>query len=600
MGKDSYSDLIQQLKNLNPQDPHFRQRLNELISLNELLTTLNTARSVEEMLDIVLLTMLGEHPALRGAIFIKGQDGWRLGIGRGLKNHQFDLTSMPVEETCSELPHLIRATSPEAHGSLRPLFEQKCFEIGLPLVNEKELVGICCLSKNMVSELSESKSRHLINIAKFGAVILGNHLYRQDLERANRQLQRRLFQLNTLYELTGSFSRCFENEDIYQILANNLMGQFFISRCVVLEQEDDHFKVGFSKGVKDIQSISMGADDWVGLESWPKRVSPADASPCLQATNFMKSARMAYALPILNEANTVGLLLLGPRLDRKPLSEADQDFIISISQQAAVAIENVRMQKEMLEKKRMERELQLAREIQQKLLPKTVPVIDEYEIGVEMRSYYDVGGDFFDFIPHEGGQLSICLADVSGKSLPASMIMSTAQATLRALNSFPTLSTCEVIKKLNKQLCTSTQSNKFVTMFYAVLDPKTHVMEYINAGHNPPILIRKEDNSVEYLRDGGMVIGLFPDVDYRVGSLTFEPGTELLIFTDGLSEVIDSDGEEYGEERLVHALLGLRGQGTAQEAKDELIKQVLTFSSGKMVDDLTVMLIRRRGSDGEV
>lgn len=598
MARDSYSDLVQQLKDLKPQDPHFRQRLNELISLNELLTTLNTARSVEEMLDVVLLTMLGEHPALRGAIFVKGQGGWRLGIGRGLKQYEFALDQLACEEEgFANLPSLVTRTSPEAHACLRPLFEQNCFEIGLPLVNERELVGICCLSKNLVGELSESKARHLINITKFGAVILGNHLYRQDLEAVNRQLQRRLFQLNTLYELTGSFSRCFENEAIYQIMASNLMGQFFISRCMVLEPDEDGYKIAFSKGIKKAQTQDLNAAEWQPLKEWSAGVCAADEIHCPVASGFMKTVRLAYALPVLNEEKCVGLLLLGPRLDRKPLSDADQDFIISISQQAAVAVENVRMQKEMLEKKRMERELQLAREIQQKLLPKTVPILNDYEIGVEMRPYYDVGGDFFDFITHDGGPLSICLADVSGKSLPASMIMSTAQATLRALNSFPTLSPRDVIGRLNRQLCSSTQSNKFVTMFYAVLDPETNTMQYINAGHNPPILI-KNDGSVEYLRDGGMVIGLFPDVDYRVGSFQFEKGTELLIFTDGLSEVMDEEGEEFGDDRLVHALLELRGKGTATQAKDELINQVLSFSSGKMVDDLTVMLIRRRNAHG--
>lgn len=598
MPRDSYSDLVQQLKDLKPQDPHFGRRLNELISLNELLTTLNTARSVEEMLDVVLLTMLGEHPALRGAIFIKGKTGWRLGIGRGLKQLNFQLEDLPKDNCLVDLPDLVLGSSSEAKESLRPLFEEKAFEVGFPLKNEREVVGICCLSKNLVGELSESKTRHLVNIAKFGGVVLGNHLYRHDLEQMNRQLQRRLFQLNTLYELTGAFSRCFENESVYQILANNLMGQFFISKCVVLEIQDGKYKIAFAKGVRNSASIPLPKESVAPLDSWEKCVCTAEEVTCGGTAAFMKEARMAYALPVFNETSYVGLLLLGPRLDRKPLSEADRDFIVSLSQQAAVAVENVRLQKEMVEKERMERELQLAREIQQKLLPKTVPVVDQYEIGVEMRPYYDVGGDFFDFITLDGGQLSICLADVSGKSLPASMIMSTAQATLRALNSFPYNSPRDVIKKLNMQMCMSTQSNKFVTMFYAVLDPKTNTMEYINAGHNPPILMRG-DEKVEFLRDGGMVIGLFPDVEYTVGKVHFQEGTELLIFTDGLSEVMDEDGEEFGDDRLVKAFLGLRGRGSASEAKDELINQVLTFSSGRMVDDLTVMLIRRRAGDGK-
>jgi sigma-B regulation protein RsbU (phosphoserine phosphatase) len=139
----------------------------------------------------------------------------------------------------------------------------------------------------------------------------------------------------------------------------------------------------------------------------------------------------------------------------------------------------------------------------------------------------------------------------------------------------------------------STQSNKFITMFYAVLDPATHQMDYINAGHNRPFLI-KPGGKVEELGLGGMVLGLFPAATYEVGSVYFEEGTELIIFTDGLSEVTNNENEEYGDVLMMDTLLKVNGKGTAEEAKCEILDDALEFCSNEMVDDLTLLLVRRK------
>jgi len=586
-----YSDLVTQLKAINPRDADFGRRLNELININELLTTLNTARSLEETLDIMILTILGQYGCRRGAIFIKSDRSWRCGIDKGIKRLSLDLHGLPLDESWNDLPNRIKK-SDDRPAALDVFFQDNLVERIFPAKNDGKLVGLICLGRSLLGERSNEKESLLMTIADLGGVIIGNSLYRRDLELVNRQLQRQIFQLNTLYEITGSFARCYENEDVYQILTKNLMGQFFISRCAVLATDQRGFRIAFHKGLK-AGGDSRDAPGILPWEHWPGCVADIDAVPCPHICDFMRANRLHYALPIVSEGQVVGLLLLGERLDRKKLAEADKDFINSLAQQAAVAVENVRLQKEALEKQRMEKELQLAREIQQKLLPKGVPILDGYEIAVEMRPYYQVGGDFYDFIMAESGLLTMCLADVSGKSLPASMIMSTAQASLRALNSFAGLSPKDIVEKLNLYLCHSTQSNKFVTMFYAVLDPRAHILSYINAGHNRPILIRP-DKTIDLLSLGGMVVGLFPSATYQVGAIPFEPGTELLIYTDGLSEVTDRSGEEYGDERLVSILLERHGSGTVEEEKNQIVEEVMRFSSNEMVDDLTLLLLRRK------
>ncbi len=589
MENNPYSDLINQLQGIKPQDPQFGRRLNELISINELLTTLNTARTLEETLDIILLTILGEYACHKGAIYIKTNDAWRLGISKGIRHQDLDLRELPLDRQWDSLPTIVHITSRIPPGM--ELFDP-LFQIIIPVKNESKLVGLICLGRSMLLMTGSDKEPLLTTIADFGGVLIGNHLYRGDLEQVNKQLQRQIFQLHTLYEISGSFARCLERDEVFHVLANNLMGQFFISRCAVLAFQET-YRVIFQKGIK-VGDKELRADrDIVPLEDWAEKVLHVEEAPNCGVRRFMEANRLRYILTIIGEGKSEGLLLLGNRLDRQVLSEADGDFVLSLAQQSAAALDNIRLQKEAAEKKRMEKELRLAREIQQQLLPKGVPSIKGYELAVEMRPYYQVGGDFYDFFSLENGKLTICLADVSGKSLPASMIMSTAQASLRALNSFDDRTPKEIIEKLNLHMWQSTQSNKFITMFYAVLDSVTHRLTYINAGHNRPILV-KPDKSTVLLDKGGMVIGMFPKASYQVGNVDFEEGTELLIYTDGLSEVVAPGGEEYGDERLISSLVTKQGQGTVEDEKNEIVNEVMKFSSNEMVDDLTLLLIRRR------
>lgn len=586
---DLFFDLVEQLRVGNPTDGNISRRLNELIALSELLATLNTARELDEMLDILLLTIMGQHPCSKALLYVRDDKTWRLGISKGFRGKAPAGDRLPRPDQLTNLP-AVTAGDEVGDGPLADLRAAFPFEVVISARNEDKLVGLICLGKSLLGRLSEEKLTLLNLFADFGGVIMGNRLYRADLERVNRQLQRRVFQLNTLYEITGAFARCYEPDDVYQILANNLMGQFFISRCAVLTdptRDVPAFVKGLSRDLRIKEELEAQS-----LADWPRQVLKRDQIPCPKVQAFMTRAKLAYGVPIFSEDVYWGVLLLGSRLDRKVLNDADREFMVSLSQQAAVALENVRLQAEVLEKKRMERELQLAREIQQRLLPKKIPVLDGYQIDAEMRPYNEVGGDFYDFIEHANGCLSFCLADVSGKSLPASMIMSTAQASLRALTSFEGMCPRQVIEKLNQHLYHSTQSNKFVTLFFGFLNPQDHTLQYINAGHNRPIMVCSEEK-VQLLHKGGMMVGMFPNAQYEVGTVPFEKGSLLLVYTDGLSEVADSEGEELGDDRLIELVKRCRQDEDVCSGRRQIVDAAMAFSAGQMVDDLTLLLIRR-------
>lgn len=590
MHHNPYSDLVKELRLITPEDAEFGRRLNELIAINELLTTLNQAGTLEQRLEILLFTVLGQYGCHKGVVYIKSSDAWAIGKAKGMRSAAISADQLPNGHSWDELPNVVESACEDP--DLARLFEIGEFELLLPARNEGKLVGLICLGKSRLGKRRESKIDMLRIIADFSGVIIGNSLFHHDLQEMNKELQRQLFKLRTLYELTGAFAHCFENEAVFQLLANNLMGQFFISRCAVIAF-DQYPTVVFRKGLKLTCEVLPQPELSHELDTWPRAVQLQREVACPTVATFMKQQNLRYALPVASASRIFCLLLLGERLDRRELSTEDLDFIRSLAEQAAAALENVELQKQMLEKKRMEKELQLARDIQQRLIPKRVPQIPGYELAAEMRPFDTVGGDFYDFIQLEDGRLIVCLADVSGKSLPASMIMSTAQASLRALTSFSGLGPREVIERLNLHMYQSTSSNRFITMFYAVLDPSTHTLDYINCGHNQPIL-HYPDHSTQMLALGGMVLGMFPKAQFQVGQVVFEPGAELLIYTDGLSEVTSPDGEEFGEERLINCLVKPRGLCCLEEDKNNIIKEVMAFSQNEMVDDMTLLLIRRK------
>ncbi|MCB1050616.1 MAG: serine/threonine-protein phosphatase [Acidobacteria bacterium] len=588
MRSDHIAQLIEQIQGLCPKDQQLSRRVSELVCLTELITALHGAAGHREILDNVLLTILGQYPCRRGLILVKGNQKWRVGIRKGFKQ-SVRLSSLSLNENDYASRRLTCAT--ELSPGLQKWAKSHDLQWLLPLWNGRQLVGLVALGGAMLGDPSGQTSSLLTMIADFAGVILGDQLAKRNLEILNRKLQQQMFQLRSLYELAGSFARCYEERDVFEVLAKNLMGLFFISRCAVLMEFGNRYQVAYAKGLKSLQGREIELPSLKEQACQPG--PPKRETFCPQVLNFLEEQKLLYVFPIAGENFFHGWLFLGPRLNGQTLTDEDFEFLGSIATQAATALETVAMHKEMLEKKRMERELQLAREIQQQLLPKTIPQMPGYEMAVEMRPYQQVGGDFYDVIPLSDNRIALVLADVSGKSLPASMIMTTTQSCLRAIAGLLEISPVQAIQRLNQQLVLSTQNNRYVTLFFGILDPAHHQLTYINAGHNRPILV-EPNGSVRLLDKGGMVVGLFPNPPYECETVTLSEGTQLLIYTDGLSEIVDDRNEEFSDERLEQILLHETQNLSAQETKDHILNQVMEFGKGKMIDDLTIMVLKRK------
>jgi serine phosphatase RsbU (regulator of sigma subunit) len=289
----------------------------------------------------------------------------------------------------------------------------------------------------------------------------------------------------------------------------------------------------------------------------------------------------ALIVPVRSGEDTIGLISLGRKLSDQEFEPDEIDFLAAVADQTAAAIYNLRLRKQA-------QEYEEAREIQQGLMPKEIPQMPGLEISGSWRPARIVGGDYFDVFALSATRLGLCIADVSGKGMPAALLMSNLQAVFRALAS-DSISPKELTEKANRVMWRNTTEAKFITFFYARLDAEARILQYTNAGHNAPILTRF-DGTQTRLEVGGVILGAFQESAYGQGEIELRPGDRLMMFTDGVSEAVNGQGEEFGEERIVEASLRHR-QLSAEALHHTLLNLVTEFCGGEFEDDATVLVV---------
>jgi sigma-B regulation protein RsbU (phosphoserine phosphatase) len=305
----------------------------------------------------------------------------------------------------------------------------------------------------------------------------------------------------------------------------------------------------------------------------------------------LSGLRSVMAVPLAVEGRVTGMIYVDSRVEVKPFTERELLILTLIAGVAAIRVENMALLELQQEQRRLADELALASEIQLGLHPATPPSIEGYDlIGVSFPCY-EVGGDYFDFIEKSDGRHVIAVGDVSGKGTGAALLMSSVHAAVRA-HTRTRLTAREVVAEINQYIYDNTPPNRYVTLFYSELDPQTHELRYINAGHNAPILLRAE-GGVERLQVGGVPVGILPSGEYQEAGTRLSPGDVLVIFSDGATESQNEVGEEFDEERLIEVLLRHRGDRAAV-IRDRIDEALARFvGKAKAVDDLTMVIVKR-------
>jgi serine phosphatase RsbU (regulator of sigma subunit) len=380
-------------------------------------------------------------------------------------------------------------------------------------------------------------------------------------------------------------------EGLFTVILDLALSAVEARRGVILTLEDNELVVRASKG--DGFSISTAVRDRVIREKCSLVISDAQLDDALrqQKSIVMHRVRSMMAAPLQTADRVIGLIYVDNGAVIRPFSQEDLDLLTVMANVAAIRIEHARLAEIEQSEKMMELELAQASEIQRTLLPPEAPVYDGYDLSGLNLPCHTVGGDYYDFVPYEDGRLALAVGDVSGKGLPAALMMSSLQARVQMLReTMPDPGTA--VRTLNRSLTERCPLGKFITFFYALLDPASGALEYSNAGHDYPLVLRTSGD-VERLKGNGLVLGLFAPVEYEVRKTVLAPGELLALYSDGVTEASNSDGKEFGEDGLAD-FLSARKDFSCEDIVNQLVDHMRKWRGNtNFADDFTIVLVRR-------
>lgn len=309
-------------------------------------------------------------------------------------------------------------------------------------------------------------------------------------------------------------------------------------------------------------------------------------------TLVLQGIRSVLAVPLsVDERHVFGIIYADSPTYESTFSTEHLDILTTLASVASIRVENASLLDERIRRERMEHELELATEIQQRFQPAGPPIVEGYEFQGISFACYEIGGDYYDFIERHDGKLIIALGDVSGKGTAAALLMSSLHAAIHGQVAARTPLDKTVVS-INEYLVENTPANRFVTLFIAELDPVTSDMRFINAGHNPPIVARAE-GGIEQLASGGLPLGLLPMAEYEVGSVRLRAGDALVIYSDGVSEANNIEEEEFGFDRLSEVVQTNVGR-SASAIRDKVESALSAFTgTAPANDDITLVIVKK-------
>ena len=312
-----------------------------------------------------------------------------------------------------------------------------------------------------------------------------------------------------------------------------------------------------------------------------------DHLPEIEALNEIG---LRMAVPLRTKRELLGILLLGGRTNGADYGAAEKRLLRTSADLFGLMLENTRLTDRIVEEEKLRRDVALAAEVQKRLLPDRPPDARAATLAAVSVPARIVGGDYYDFVELGGQRIGLALADVSGKGVAAALIMSVVHAALRMISADGDVPLPQLASRMNGFLHRCTQANRYATFFYAQLDERSRQLRYVNAGHNPPYLVRGSE--VQELSAGGSVIGLFPDMQYEEGAAELQPGDLLVMFTDGVTEAMDTAGEEFGEERL-QTLIRTLAPLPVPQISSQLLDALRAWTKGApQHDDFTFVLMK--------
>jgi len=550
-----------------------KRNLTALIDFSRII---NSSIDLDFILNNVLLTCLGKFLATRGLIALRENGKIILKGSKGLGS-----------EVTGRFPDLVATQECIDNPQLISFMQEANLKVAEKISSSEDCIGLVCLGEKLnKSDYTEDDVEFLGTILNISATAVQNSMVINELKAVNRKLDSRVQRLSSLFELSKEFGLFLEPSKVVRLLVFSLLGQFLLKKYALLLFENDNINILDSKfdNEKLISLINkynlQQTNDSVRLEKIKNDLPE------------IIGLGVTLIVPMQLQGKTRGLILLGERPIKKEFSESDLEFIYSIGNLAIISLENNRLFYEALEKQKMEEDLLIARDIQRNLLPQIIPEYDKYDIAALNVSSKQVGGDYYDVIPLDDEKFYIAIADVSGKGVPASLMMANIQAFLQVICR-QGIRIDEATGMINDLVTANTSEGRFITFFWGHIDLNNSTLTYVNAGHNPPFIFR--DGKIIKLDKGGMIFGVMKTfTPYIFEEVELKKDDVILLFTDGVSEALNLEFEEYSEERLQVTAKNLLDK-TASGILNGIKEDVQIFTQGNtQSDDITMIVVKVR------
>ncbi len=486
-----------------------------------------------------------------------------------------------VDDLTSD-PRFVKGIAEEIGTEIRSM-------LSVPLIGKGHMIGVVQAFNHRHGVFSNADFDILTGLNNQIAVAIDNaHLY--------REVKREALEKDLLYTIGKKLAGKLDLKEVMDEILVSLRQVVSFNSGGVFLLDPEHgevnslYTVGYESRHQDRLKLKIGQGlvGHVAKSGKPVIVPDVKADPRYVEANELTQSEIV--VPIWLDARQIGVLTLESH-NKNAYDHRSLSLISAFATQAAIAIERARLHEDTLTRQRLESQLGVARQIQQTFLPRAKPVVANYDLAGSNRSSGEVGGDYYDFIPIVESQMGIAIGDVSGKGMPAALIMASFRASLIAeiRNNYAIRTICA---KVNNLLLESIEPGNYVTAVYGVLDTRNHIFTYANCGHNLPILVRA-DGSVSHLEVGGAVLGVTPEAEFAEEALFLQPGDMVFLYTDGVTEVFSEDGTEFGMVRLEQLLIEHRSR-SADRIRAEVESAVRTFAGADhMFDDLTMVVLKR-------
>lgn len=567
-----------------------RKETSDFLPLFEFSNVVNSSLDLDFILSTVLRTLMGKMLVTRGMVFLKRNGkSFQIITAKGV-DHSVIGQTLEIDRPLRSLQVVAKLLKNNAIWFEFLKHHQQSLII--PILSQRRIVGYITLGERLSKPAYSATDKRLIqSLVSLSGAAIEKALIIDQVKEANRSLDRKNQELNTLFDLSKEFNIGLDEKKVVRLVTFALLGQIGVKKYALCLRDKD--------GLNIVESHIEGSEN---LKSILPKLCDLEHSATTQDLLKKKAYRIAAAqliqigitavVPMHIQHKTKGMILLGERLRGGMYTRADLEFLYSLGNLAIISIENVHLFKDAIEKQRMEDELNIAREIQQGLLPEKLPSIPGFDIAALTIPSKEVGGDYYDIITRQNGEYILAIGDVSGKGTPAALLMANVQAALRALAPHCT-SVSETTGQINDLTCANTRSgSKFITFFWGILDAQTHQFRFSNAGHNPPYLLRK-DGTIEGLEEGGLILGVFKTMTpYAEASVTLSPGDVLVMYTDGVSEAMNQSNDQFTEEQL-EVILKESTHLSAKEIIQRVQQALESHTQGTpQSDDITMLVLK--------